>query len=85
MFVNDLFEVYPNPSEGIFNLKLVAETNTNFEISITNLSGQVMMIRTIEVYNELLETLDLTHFDSGIYLMKVRTSDHIQIQKLIIK
>ena len=85
LFDNNLFEVYPNPSQGRFTLKLVAETNTDFEISITNLNGQVMMIRTIEVYNELSETLDLTHFDSGIYLMKVRTSEHIQIEKLIIE
>lgn len=74
------FEAYPNPSNGMFNLK------TSDDISLANVS--IFDARGNEVkkftWNGEQTIVDLTVFSQGIYIMKVQTSNGISVRKLII-
>ncbi len=59
--------IYPNPNNGIFNLKL-SNVNTSVQVIITNMTGQV-------VYSSLLDhhetQIDLSGHPGGVYLVNI--------------
>jgi hypothetical protein len=75
-----VLQVYPNPSNGIFNLELTPEGSEK--------------INTIEIFNSLgllvfkslyPETMiDLSSFPEGLYLVRVETSSGILTQRLLL-
>ncbi|MFW5706908.1 MAG: DUF4465 domain-containing protein [Bacteroidota bacterium] len=61
------FQVYPNPSAG--NLHVVHHGNTEAQLSVMNLSGQVIWQNHI---NPGVVTIDITHFPAGIYMVSLQ-------------
>ncbi len=77
---NGLIEIYPNPSDGIFYFD-----SQKYDVEswiITDISGKTMMMKTIQ---EKSGVIDITGFQSGIYLLRVKTELGILSQKLIKK
>ncbi len=72
-------KVYPNPSNGIYNLK--------FDKSAGKVIIQVVDINGRIIYNQVNEssekTIDLSAFQSGIYVLKVSGNDLNYSEKLI--
>lgn len=76
-----LFNVYPNPSEGIFNLKLNNYVG-KIDIEITDLSGRIIKnIKNTDFNNE--KTIDLQNLSVGIYMLKVSNAEINYSRKLI--
>ena len=59
-------EFYPNPSNGMVNIKADAMQ----QVSVYNMMGQLMMIQSVDT-DEVV--LDMTSFDNGMYLVNVMT------------
>jgi len=80
----DLINLYPNPSNGIFRIdlltNLLSEVNN---ISIVSIKGEILY-RGILMREESSRQFDLSHLDSGNYIMSI-TSDHIIYTKKFIK
>ncbi len=70
--------VYPNPSEGLFNI----EGQNMRKVEVLNAFGQVILSEEIE--NEFLQ-IDLNNRASGIYMLRVTTDDGIMNKQLIKK
>ena len=66
--------VYPNPSHGA--LHIVSDKEI-ISVEVVDLSG-----RTIELFNS--NTIDISHLNSGLYLLKISTLDNISITKISI-
>ncbi|MEI8201728.1 MAG: T9SS type A sorting domain-containing protein [Bacteroidota bacterium] len=60
-------DIYPNPSEGLFNVKL--SQGTLAEINVYSMTGEVVYRKTS---NESFVTVDLSNQASGIFVMQVR-------------
>ncbi len=60
-------DIYPNPSEGIFNVKL--PQGTLAEINVYSMTGEIIYRKTS---NEALVRVDLSEQASGIFVMQVR-------------
>ena len=71
--------VYPNPSNGIFNINLKGIENV--EISVTNAQGQ-LIDRT--VISDLYQ-LNLSHQPKGVYFIKFLNGGQLRIEKLVIR
>jgi len=80
-------QIAPNPSNGNFNLKLVANETSPVSVKVFNLQGQ-------EVYATLfntvagqasLQTVQLNEAASGIYIIQIKANDALITKKLIIK
>lgn len=69
-------EVYPNPSNGIFNIA----NFDNGSISILNVEGRVILNREIQSSNQ---QIDLTAWPDGIYFIQVLNDGHLYSSKLI--
>jgi len=72
------FEVYPNPSEGQFKIEM-GEFNT-YDLRIFDISGKVVYSETIDSQNAL---VDISHLESGAYLIKIKSNEGEGIKQLI--
>ena len=69
--------VYPNPTNSLLNI----EGQGTMHVSVSNLMGQKLMEVTA-VGNT---TLDLSRFESGMYLIHIETESGIEVQKVSIR
>jgi hypothetical protein len=70
--------IFPNPTSGIVHV-MAAQGSV---IHIFNQTGQNMLQIVAEKHEEI---IDLQHFKTGIYLMKVVSGENIYHEKLIVK
>lgn len=77
---SDQLIVYPNPTEGILNLKL--ESNMQSEIRLFNILGQQLLESIFEGTEK---QLDLRSFTQGIYLLQVKTDGKTTSKKIILR
>ena len=78
---NTLFSVVPNPSNGVFTV--TTDKNDFYTLDVVNVLGEVISSKTIE--GAMNETIDISNFDAGIYLVKVSTSTSQNVQRVVIK
>ncbi|MCF8275365.1 MAG: T9SS type A sorting domain-containing protein [Flavobacteriales bacterium] len=71
--------VYPNPSNGIFTLRL--ETTDAIHIRIMDVSGKV--VRTEKLAGSTLYTIDMQDARIGVYVMEIETAEGRTFKKLI--
>jgi hypothetical protein len=78
---NTLFSVVPNPSNGVFTV--TTDKNDFYTLDVINILGEVISSKTIE--GAINETIDISNYDAGIYLVKVTTSTSQNVQRVVIK
>jgi V8-like Glu-specific endopeptidase len=76
-------QIYPNPSEGIFTLKVTSNNYKPYTVEIYNNNGSV--ISKIEYANTIELNLNKTDLVSGIYYVKVTMGNNYIVKKLVIK
>jgi uncharacterized protein YjdB len=76
---NSTYEVYPNPSDGKFTIKL-KEMKGRFVVY--DLSGSAIAAGVISDYRF---SLDLSSNGNGVYLLRVTTGEKSEISKLIVQ
>jgi len=76
---NDSLNVtaFPNPVKNVFNVQALEEIS---EITISNILGQT--IQTISPKNKNY-SINMSHFETGIYLMKVRSQAQTKTVKVL--
>lgn len=80
MFVQD---VYPNPSTGIFHVKVAGKADSPLELSIVNTLGQIVWkSASLEAS---VQEIDLSKQPAGIYLLTAKRKAYHYQQKLIVK
>lgn len=77
---NQLFDVYPNPSNGIFNIESIVEQNVAMEVY--DMTGKV--IKRAQLNKNKPYVLDLSAYSKGIYIIKVNGINK-QIKKIILQ
>ena len=78
---NTLFSVSPNPSNGVFTV--TANKEDAYTLEVINILGEVISSKAIK--GTINETIDISNFDAGIYLVKVTTSTSQNVQKVVVK
>ena len=69
--------LYPNPTNGLLNI----EGQGTMHISIANLLGQTLQ----ETTSEGSTTLDLSCYESGMYLIRIETENGVMVQKVNVR
>ncbi|WP_431159162.1 T9SS type A sorting domain-containing protein [Winogradskyella poriferorum] len=80
-FSTTSLKVYPNPTEGLLNIQS-DYTNTDLSIEIFNLLGAKVLETKMNGANE---SIDLSHLNNGLYLMKVYSGSEVVITRKIVK
>ena len=79
-FEKNAISIYPNPTTGV--LKLDFSDNEIFTVKVYDLLGKVIIERS-EV--TLSETIDITQYANGVYIISIQSGDKIFTTKIIKK
>jgi len=82
---NTSFNVFPNPSNDIFNISLDSKTTEVINLTVTNLVGQSILTKKVTVSGQTKETISLANFDKGIYFLTIDNNNEKQTVKLIVE
>jgi hypothetical protein len=79
------FLVYPNPSNGIFNIKLKS-VNSRTELTLFDVAGKVVSRETAASSSKS-QNISIGHkaLPAGIYILKIISTEESIVKKLIIK
>jgi hypothetical protein len=78
--VKTIFNVYPNPTNGVFTIEL--DNNAKYDVSVHNVLGQTVYSSTI---NTMSTTVDLSLFDKGIYTIELKDNNTTYTEKVIVE
>ncbi len=73
------FSVYPNPSEGLIQIEL--EDNTA-NIEVLDINGQLLYTNPTMTNQH---QIDLSHFVSGVYLLKININNQTYFHKIVVR
>ncbi len=74
-------KIYPNPSNGKFNMEL--EQANNINISVVDMSGRIVYNK--DLVNESFMEMDLSDFKKGIYILKLNIDNQEVTSKIVIQ
>lgn len=78
----NLFEIYPNPTTAIIQISLKNELDSDFNIEIYNIFGELLQHFT-KTKSETYFTIDLTNFAKGQYYIHINSSNQSYFRKAI--
>ena len=70
---------FPNPVEDLFHINSNSEI---LKVVITNIGGKTERVVSVNSYNT---TVDFSDLAKGLYVVQIRTTSGISIQKVINK
>lgn len=78
--------VYPNPSNGIFQLDVNFNEAANLDIVVVNMLGEEVAIKQINAANGIhSDVIDLTNSASGVYFLKVISDENTISTQVLVK
>ncbi len=80
---NDMFKVFPNPSNGTFNVRISQYTG-KVSMQVVDINGRTVYNTSNEDFN-IEKTVNLNHLNTGMYILKVSGADVNFTQKIMIK
>jgi PKD repeat protein len=78
-------ELYPNPSNGQFNISLSTTQATSYELNLVNALGMTLLNKTIEVNGNYSESIDVSSLSDGVYYLYMKTNENSIIRKVVIQ
>ncbi|MEL7220445.1 MAG: T9SS type A sorting domain-containing protein, partial [Bacteroidota bacterium] len=76
-------QLFPNPTANELTVQLPNALNEQVELSILSIDGR-MLLR--QQYNGFLrETLDVSTFPAGVYMLQFRTATNLTTRKVIVE
>lgn len=79
------FELYPNPSTGVFNLNFKTDMRGTTSLTIYNLLGKQIHTEDLENFKGAFKgSFDLGSYPSGFYFLQVRIGKEVYQHKLVL-
>jgi hypothetical protein len=79
--MNNLITIFPNPTNGVFNVKLDAYVNNNMVVEIYNSVGEVVKTVTVNSNNA---DIDLSMYANGVYMVKVIADNQVATKAIVL-
>ena len=76
------FSIYPNPSNGVFNIQPGNITDKNYSITVFDVVGNT--VKQLN-WNGQMSTIDLSKLSKGVYTVRVSNEKETEIRKLILE
>lgn len=77
-----LVSVYPNPSNGVFNISAAAMKGANMNMEVRDLQGKLVYSAAASKDNA---SVNLKNVAAGVYMLKVSTDSEVAVKRLIVK
>ncbi|MDZ4668093.1 MAG: DUF5011 domain-containing protein, partial [bacterium] len=82
MNIDRIMSIYPNPSNGLINLRLAEFLSQDVSVTIYDMLGNVVQQQTIKGNVLQVQEMDLTNAPKGFYLIRIQTGDQIYAKKI---
>ena len=76
------FAIYPNPSKGIFNIRVMNAPDKKFEVEVMDVVGNVVKQFA---FSSTQTSFDLSKFAKGVYTVKISSDKKTEFKKLIVQ
>lgn len=78
--------LYPNPAQSELNIDLVSKNSTNAQIEIIDLAGRTISYQNKTIINgQNTIRLDVSSLNTGLYVIKITSSEGVFMQKFMVK
>jgi hypothetical protein len=77
------FMIYPNPSKGVFNIKM-STIESETKISLFDVNGKLVDQKTLNKGNETNTSIGRNNLQSGIYILRITSKNETKVKKVII-
>ncbi|MCD4832838.1 MAG: T9SS type A sorting domain-containing protein [Bacteroidales bacterium] len=77
-------KIYPNPSNGIFNLEINNAENNTYTVKVFDIIGVTVYSKTITGTSYIKEQIDIAHNAKGMYFLSIESDNGSVISKRII-
>ena len=78
--------IYPNPTQGVFNISFIAEKVDNFEITIVDAFGKLVSHEDKQDFiGEYTKQVDLSTYPRGIYMVQIKTQDSFVSKRIVLQ
>jgi minor extracellular serine protease Vpr len=78
------YQVYPNPSDGVLNIKTIYIPNDKTSIKVYDLKGKLVFENKIVEFHENEFALDLSNLENGIYFTELKSGNKKTTIKTVI-
>jgi len=82
---SEIFDVVPNPSSGQIKINIAVETTAIYNLSVTNMLGQVVYSDVLPVNGAVTERIDLSSVGKGVYFLTLENTNERLQKKIILK
>lgn len=83
--VLDNLSIYPNPSNGTFNIGFNPKSGENISVEVYDIRGRVIYIRSFNTSSRFEEEVTLPNAQSGVYLLNISDGPHKVTKKIIVE
>ena len=78
------FEIYPNPTTGITNLKLEMDNANDVNVAVFNILGKLLQSSNYTNVTNRTHSIDLSNQPNGIYFVRLTTNGQTKTKKVIV-
>lgn len=80
------FELFPNPSDGVFELHVTGNAGETLQLYIYSAEGKIVRSFSYnKVHHNFSSKIDLSRFAKGIYYVKIVNDAHVYMKKIIVQ
>jgi hypothetical protein len=84
--LGDNLNIYPNPTNGVFNISFISAEINNFEITIIDAFGNLVSKEEKQNFvGEYTKQVDLSAYSRGIYLVQIKTQDSFVSKRIVLQ
>jgi hypothetical protein len=76
--------LYPNPTNGVFNLAVNTGNNGAVEVAVYDFTGRTVYAETTTVKNQYNTKVDLSNLPKGIYAVRVKTTEGVATKNILV-
>ncbi len=82
---DSFFKIYPNPSDGNFNVSFEVSERGTYKLDLKNLLGQSIYQETLTSFNgAYLKELSIADYGQGVYMISLTSSKNEIIKKIVV-
>ena len=79
----DFINLFPNPTDGIFNLQLTNKNSLSGKLFILNIEGKRVFEKDLQLSNNESVLIDISKHKSGMYFVCFSVNDHLIYNQMI--
>lgn len=84
-FAISTISIYPNPSNGEFNLNIDSKTANNYTVEVINAQGKMVYTSSLKGSNTYNEKINISQLAKGVYMVRIKSDNNVTVKRVIVQ